>query len=157
MITPPPAERVSDEMIAELLRDERTHPTVESLAREVQHRRAAPPASEKLRAAAERCRKRRAGIRIESDDDYHNPTMSVLDDAMLADAYLASAPPPTTADVLPELNDEERKAMNSLPTDFVDHLLKGERASFNKDGTFREWRSASGTRVDTTTADADAG
>ena len=40
---------------------------------------------------------------------------------------------------LPKLNVAERKAMNSLPADFVDHLLAGERASFNPDGTFREW------------------
>lgn len=49
-------------------------------------------------------------------------------------------------DVVPEveLSAAERAAADSLPADFVAHLFAGDRATFNPDGTFKEWVKATG-------------
>lgn len=47
-------------------------------------------------------------------------------------------------DDLPGLSDAEMRALDSLPADFVQHLIAGDRAAFNPDGTFREWVRAAG-------------
>ena len=65
--------------------------------------------------------KTRAKCREMTEVYRYNKAMLVVADALLT---LCDE---LEAELLPELTDEERAAMNSLPPDFIDRLLRGER------------------------------
>ena len=59
---------------------------------ETEHERPGYPMSDPIKAAAERARQRRAGEHLATDEAWHDPTSPDVDNAVLADAYLAANP-----------------------------------------------------------------